>query len=250
MITFPNAKINLGLHVLRKRTDGYHEIESCLYPVTLCDVLEIIEAKSFSFQSSGLPISGDESQNLVLRAYQILQDDFDIPPVQIHLHKIIPMGAGLGGGSSDAAYALKVLNSLFDLELSKQNLEKYASQLGSDCPFFIENTPKLVTGTGTTLTPFDLDLSAYRIELAHPTVHVSTAEAYRMLTPKLPTNSLQSVLQTPVETWNDSLVNDFEAPMLSKFPEISKAKERLISDGAIYAAMTGSGSSVFGIFRQ
>ncbi len=250
MITFPNAKINLGLHVMHKRADGYHEMESCIYPIALCDVLEIIKSSSFTFQSSGLPISGDEDTNLVIRAYRLLQENFDISPVQIHLHKLIPMGAGLGGGSSDAAYTLKMLDALFDLHLSIEKLEMYATRLGSDCPFFIQNKPMLVSGTGTTLTPVDLDLSRYRIELVHPNVHVSTAEAYRMLTPRLPANSLQDVLKLPTELWNGSLVNDFEAPMLAKFPEISAAKEGLITQGAIYAAMTGSGSSVFGIFRH
>jgi len=250
MITFPNAKINLGLHVLRKRTDGYHDMESCLYPVELCDVLEIIEAKTFQFQSSGLPISGDEQSNLVIRAFRLLQADFDLPQVHIHLHKAIPMGAGLGGGSSDAAFALNMLNTLFDLNITIEKLEFYAAELGSDCPFFIQNKPMLVSGTGTTLTPCDVDLSDYRIELAHPDVHVSTSEAYRMITPKSCEHSLQEVLMSPIEQWNDSLTNDFESPMRTKFPEIRLAIDQMKKRGAIYAAMTGSGSSVFGIFTK
>lgn len=250
MISFPNAKINLGLHITRKRPDGYHDIESVLYPVELCDVLEIIEAKSLHFQSSGLSIQGDEESNLVIRAYRHLQADFQLPPVSIHLHKVIPMGAGLGGGSSDAAFALKMLNTLFDLRLSIDQLEQYAAKLGSDCPFFIENCPKLVTDTGTRLQPIDLDLSGFRIELVHPAAHVSTAGAYSMVTPKQPRCALAEVLKLPVHKWQDKLVNDFEEPMQAKFPEIKRAKDSLLVRGAEYAAMSGSGSSVFGIFKK
>jgi 4-diphosphocytidyl-2-C-methyl-D-erythritol kinase len=250
MITFPNAKINLGLHVLNKRPDGYHEMESCIYPVGLCDVLEIIESNTFQFQSSGLAISGKEENNLVIKAYRLLADEYKLPTVQIHLHKVIPMGAGLGGGSSDAAYALNMLNELFQLHITTEKLEAYASQLGSDCPFFIQNKPVIVSGTGTTIRPASVDLSSYRIELVHPDVHVSTAEAYSMITPKLPKISIDSALSHPVSDWNNVLVNDFEVPMLQRFPEIAKAKKAMYDKGAIYAAMTGSGSSVFGMFER
>jgi 4-diphosphocytidyl-2-C-methyl-D-erythritol kinase len=249
MITFPNAKINLGLHVLNKRPDGFHEMESCIYPVDLCDVLEIVESKKFQFQSTGIPISGTEENNLVIKAYRLLSAKYPLPPVHIHLHKIIPMGAGLGGGSSDAAYALKMLNELFELDLSLTDLETYASQLGSDCPYFIQNQPVIVSGTGTTLHPFSIDLSPYRIKLLHPKVHVSTAEAYSMITPKSPDLSISEALAYPIEEWNNVLVNDFEDSMLTRFPEISQAKKSLLEKGAVYASMTGSGSSVFGLFK-
>ena len=250
MIAFPNAKINLGLHVLSKRADGFHEMESCIYPVELCDVLEIIESNDFKFQSTGLPISGNKDNNLVIKAYRLLDDEFKLTNVQIHLHKIIPMGAGLGGGSSDAAYALKILNALFELNLSDKQLESFAAELGSDCPFFIQNKPMIVSGTGTTLKRFEIDLSNYRIELEHPNVHVSTAEAYGMIKPKPSENTIESILTHPIIDWKNILTNDFEEPMCKRFTEIAKAKQSMYDKGAIYAAMSGSGSSVFGIFKK
>lgn len=250
MISFPNAKINLGLHVLNKRPDGYHEMESCIYPVDLCDILEIIVADKFQFQSTGLTISGNEESNLVIKAYRLLTEEYKLPPVHIHLHKVIPMGAGLGGGSSDGAYALKMINELFSLNMPIQRLEEYASQLGSDCPFFIQNRPVIVSGTGTSLKQVEINLSGYRIEIAHPQVHVSTVEAYGMITPKKPQITIAEALKQPIANWKNSLVNDFEEPMLKRFPEIAKAKQELYDRGAIYAAMTGSGSSVFGIFKD
>ena len=250
MIAFPNAKINLGLHVLSKRADGFHEMESCIYPVELCDVLEIIESNDFKFQSTGLPISGNKDNNLVIKAYRLLDDEFKLTNVQIHLHKIIPMGAGLGGGSSDAAYALKILNALFELNLSDKQLESFAAELGSDCPFFIQNKPMIVSGTGTTLKRFEIDLSNYRIELEHPNVHVSTAEAYGMIKPKPSENTIESILTHPIIDWKNILTNDFEEPMCKRFTEIANAKQSMYDKGAIYAAMSGSGSSVFGIFKK
>jgi len=248
MISFPNAKINLGLHVLSKREDGYHDIETCLYPIKLCDILEIIESDSFSFQSSGLKIVGDSNKNLVVKAYDLLKLELDIPAVSIHLHKVIPMGAGLGGGSSDGAFVLKMLDELFDLQLINDQLLNYAGQLGSDCPFFINNIPALASGTGTDLRPIDLDLNEYRIEVRHSSVHVPTPEAYRMIRPQIPQSKIESVLHLPVSSWQESLTNDFEEPMCEQHPEILRIKNGLIKEGAIYAEMTGSGGSVFGIF--
>ncbi|MCP4458949.1 MAG: 4-(cytidine 5'-diphospho)-2-C-methyl-D-erythritol kinase [Cytophagales bacterium] len=246
MITFPNAKINLGLQVLAKRDDGYHEIETCLYPIDLCDVLEIVKSDQFSFQSSGFAIDGDS--NLAVQAYDLLNTDFQIPSVSIHLHKVIPMGAGLGGGSSDAAFTLKMLNEIFELELDSFQLRNYAAKLGADCPFFIENTPAIATGTGTDLEHMDLDLSSFRIELRHPAAHISTAEAYAMITPSKSEHGLKEVLDLPKSEWQGALKNDFEEPILDRYPEILQAKNEFINEGAIYAAMTGSGASVFGMF--
>lgn len=251
MITFPNAKINLGLNVLNKRPDGYHEISSCLYPVfDLCDALEMVPAERFSFSCTGLPISGSTDSNLIVKAYRLLQEKYTFGDVAIHLHKVIPMGAGLGGGSADGAFALKMLNGLFNLQLSTDVLKNLASELGSDCPFFIDNVPALVSGTGTSLEAFDLDLENYEIKLLHPEVHVSTKEAYSMVTPGPVKTDIREVLSYPVQDWQGHLINDFEGPVSEKFPEIRKAKEELLKQGAQYAAMTGSGSSVFGIFSK
>jgi 4-diphosphocytidyl-2-C-methyl-D-erythritol kinase len=250
MLSFPNAKINLGLNILRKRADGYHDIESCLYPVTLSDILEIVPSPTFQFESSGLAIAGDGPSNLVIKAYRLLQAEFDLPPVAIYLHKTIPMGAGLGGGSSDGAFALRMLNDLFGLHLTIPQLEQYAAHLGSDCPFFIQNQPALATGTGTTLTPLPLDLSAYDIRFRFPQVHVSTAEAYAGVTPRQPTHSIPDILKRPVTEWQGLLQNDFEASILAKYPSIAHAKQTLHDEGAIYVAMSGSGSAVFGVFGR
>ncbi len=249
MISFPNAKINLGLRIVDRRPDGYHTIESCLYPIELCDVLEIIESKEFSFESSGLLIDGKPENNLVVKAYDLLCQHHNLPPVSIHLHKVISMGAGLGGGSSDGTHALIMLNDLFDLQLTSIQLTALAGQLGSDCPFFIKNKPCIARGTGTELEEIDLDLNGYEIRLEHPDVHVSTAEAYAMIIPRKPKSSLSEILEKPVEYWQGQLTNDFELPMENKFPEIREAREKLLAEGAVYAAMTGSGSSVFGVFR-
>lgn len=251
MITFPNAKINLGLHVVRRREDGYHEIESCLYPIAdLCDVLEMVPAPELHFHSSGLSIAGNPENNLVLKAFYLLRKRHDIPPVSIHLHKCIPMGAGLGGGSANGAFALKMLNDLFHLQLSVEVLESYASELGSDCPFFIQNRPVIATGTGTHLHPIALDLSQYRIVLRHPNVHVSTAEAYGMVSPKQPIKPLKDLLKLPPGKWQGELINDFEQPLTERFPPIAQAIDELKKEGAIFTAMTGSGSSVFGVFEK
>lgn len=249
MISFPQAKINLGLHVLNKRDDGYHEIESCLFPIDLYETLEIIESDNFSFQSSGLKIAGNPASNLVLKAYHLLKSAFNLPPVSIYLHKVIPMGAGLGGGSSDGAFALKMLNELFELRLENNQLCEYASQLGSDCPFFIGNSPAIVTGTGTELRTINLDLSTYRIELQYAGVHVSTSEAYGLVIPRENQISLEEIIGLPVEEWQEVLKNDFEEAILSRYTKIQQAKDELIQKGAIYAAMTGTGSCVFGLFN-
>jgi 4-diphosphocytidyl-2-C-methyl-D-erythritol kinase len=247
MIVYPNAKINIGLNVLRKRTDGYHEISSIFFPVKeLHDVLEILPSDTFSFTSTGINIPGDG--NICIKAFELLKVDFDIANVKIHLHKLIPIGAGLGGGSSDGAFTLKVLNKLFDLNISKKKLEKYALQLGADCPFFIDNTPKYVSGIGDKMTNIDLDLSSYELKFVFPDLHISTAYAYGGVTPKHPKTELLDLINQPMKDWKSTVKNDFEVSVFSKYPELEKMKKELYSDGAIYASMTGSGSVLYGVF--
>ncbi|RED93376.1 4-(cytidine 5'-diphospho)-2-C-methyl-D-erythritol kinase [Marinoscillum furvescens] len=250
MLSFPNAKINLGLYILSRRPDGYHNIESCFYPIPWKDVLEIIPADTFRFTSTGLEIPGDASGNLCVKAYELLNVAFKLPPVHIHLHKVIPMGAGLGGGSADGAFTLKVLNELFELQLSTTDLQGYAAKLGSDCPFFIENLPTIATGTGTTFSQTDLDLSGYWIALKHPGIHIGTKEAYANVIPTTPKNELTSVLAEPIHQWKGVLLNDFEASVCPNHPAITSAKEDLYNAGALYASMTGSGSTVYGLFKS
>ena len=245
MILFPNAKINLGLHIKSRRADGYHELETIFYSVNFCDVLEILPSDELTFTSSGISIPGEG--NLCLNAYHLLKQDFNIPAVRIHLHKIIPIGAGLGGGSSDAAFTLKGLNKLFDLQLTNEQLRIYALQIGADCPFFIENKPMLATGIGEVLESIDLDLSAYKIAIVKPNIHISTAEAYSAVTPKEPLFSLRDLIKYPVNEWQ--LQNDFEQSVFEKYPIIKDLKNSLYEQGAVYAAMSGSGSSVFGLFE-
>ena len=246
MIVYPNAKINIGLNVLEERADGYHEISSVFYPVKeLVDILEIIPGEDFSFSSSGIAIPGNS--NICAKAYDLLKADFGIENVQIHLHKQIPIGAGLGGGSADGAFTLKALNELFDLKLSNTELEKYALQLGADCPFFIENTQKYVTGKGEKMNEIDLDLSAYELKFIFPELHISTAEAYGGVILKYPETNLLDLMSKPIENWKGEVKNDFEISAFEKYPELEKMKEKLYADGAIYASMTGSGSVLYGV---
>ena len=245
MIVFPNAKINLGLHVLRKRADGYHDIETCFYPVPLCDILEVIESPEIQFSHSGLSIPGIPSENLVQKAYDLLNRDYGLPPVSIHLHKVIPMGAGLGGGSSDAAFMLKALNNLFGLALTTTQLADYAGQLGSDCPFFIYQLPSMGTGTGTTLAPLDIQLKGTHITIIHPGIHVSTAEAYAGLEPSENREPVQKLLK--YDNWTDKLVNDFTPHIYQTHPEIADIETACYLAGARYACMSGSGSAVYAL---
>ena len=250
MITFPNAKINLGLHVTERRTDGYHNIETFFYPVGLCDALEILPSGSLEFYITGISLPGNMESNLVVKAYRLLQRDFDIPPVKIHLHKVIPPGAGLGGGSSDAAFALKMFNEIFVLNLSIPELEKYASLLGADCPFFIRNVSALATGKGELLNPFTIDLSDFDMVIIKPPFMVNTSLAYASVTPGIPDLPLAEIMLHPPEEWPGLLKNDFEKSVFKSFPEISDIKETLFSQGAVYASLSGSGSAVFGLFRK
>ena len=245
MIVFPNAKINFGLHVLRKRTDGYHDIETCFYPVPLTDVLEVIESKTIRFDHTGRAIPGGTDENLVMKAYELLREQFDLPPVHIHLHKVIPLGAGLGGGSSDAAFMLVALNELFQLNLGKDRLAGLASELGSDCPFFIWQTPSLGTGTGTTLESMDVSLENLYITIIHPGIHISTAEAYAMLSPSDERRSLPELIGA--KSWRNHLVNDFTTHIYETYPEIAHIEKACYDAGAAYACMSGSGSAVFAL---
>jgi len=250
MISFPNAKINLGLNIVGKREDGYHNIESCFYPIPWHDSLEIVEANDFSFHSYGLEIPGDTASNLCVKAYLLLKEAFDIPPVAIHLLKKIPMGAGLGGGSADGAFALKLIDDLFKLELTDAQLEAYALQLGSDCPFFIQNMVATAKGRGEQLKPTNLDLKGHYLAIHNPGIHISTKKAYAGITPSPPSHSVTDILQKPISDWKNYLMNDFENSIFPHYPKIEKLKHEMYMEGALYASMTGSGSTVYGIFEE
>lgn len=284
MIVFPNCKINLGLQILNKREDGYHNLSTVFYPLPLKDALEVVrrdDGKALSdlpseaiakvgvegsaeviersrenditFSSTGLLIAGDTTNNLCVKAYNLLQKDFpSLPPVLMHLHKAIPMGAGLGGGSADGAFALKLLNEKFQLGLSTQQLIEYALQLGSDCPFFIINKPCYATGRGEVLEEVELDLSAYKFAIVNPGIHVNTGWAFGQLNlsgrSELP--DPKQIIQQPISSWKNQLINDFEEPVCKAHPEIATIKHQLYDADALYASMTGSGSTVFGIFEK
>jgi len=250
MITFANAKINIGLQVVDRRSDGYHNLETVFYPLKLYDIVEVVEADNLRFVPSGLAIPGSETDNLCVRAYRLLADDFDLPPVHIHLHKAIPIGAGLGGGSADAAFLLKLLNDQFKLGLGESQLIGYARKLGADCAFFIRNSPVLATGIGDVFQAVSVDLSGFNIVVVKPDIHVSTAMAYGMVKPNGAPGRLASNIQLPVESWRDSVVNDFESGIFFRYPEIASIKTALYEEGAVFAAMSGSGSAVYGLFRE
>lgn len=249
MISFPNCKINIGLNIVRKRDDGYHDLETIFYPVDLKDAVEVIRSEEISFHTTGLAVSGSAEDNLCVKAYSILKKDFPgLPPVSIHLHKAIAMGAGLGGGSADGAFMLSMLDKKFQLDLAEEQLIKYALQLGSDCPFFIINKPSFATGRGEKLTPVQLDLSTYTMVLVNPGIHVSTKEAFAKLKPSIPAISLQQLIEQPLNNWKGKVINDFEEPVFKLYPAIEKIKNDLYAAGAVFASMTGTGSTVFGIF--
>jgi 4-diphosphocytidyl-2-C-methyl-D-erythritol kinase len=254
MICFPSCKINLGLRITQKRADGFHALETVFYPITLRDALEIIiepetSAAPITFTSSGLAINGDPSDNLCYKAYFLLKKDYpSIPNIKMHLHKKIPMGAGLGGGSSDGAFTLVALNQLFNLQIPEQALLDYALQLGSDCPFFIINTPAFATGRGEILKPINLNLDGYSIVIVNPGIAISTKLAFSLITPKVPDTNMEAIICEPVSSWKEKLLNDFEQPIFNSFPELANIKETLYQKGAVYASMTGTGSTVFGIF--
>jgi len=251
MVSFPNCKINLGLNIVNKRSDGYHDIETVFFPVHLRDALEVIERDKFEFSTGGFSIEGEPEKNLCTKAYDLLKKGFpQLPTVQMHLHKAIPMGAGLGGGSADGAFALKLLNKKFELKLSEKQLINYSLELGSDCPFFILNKPCFATGRGEILEQTGLDLSEFKIIIVHPAIHISTAWAFANIKSLKPVRSIKQIIQQPISTWKDELLNDFENPVFTKYPEIKSIKDKLYDAGATYASMSGSGSAVYGIFNS
>jgi 4-diphosphocytidyl-2-C-methyl-D-erythritol kinase len=251
MIVFPNAKINIGLHITGKRSDGYHNIESCFYPVAWSDILEVAKSKNLTVGSTGIPVPGPWKDNLCYKAYRLLQEDHNLPPVDIHLHKILPICAGLGGGSSDGAFALKAFNELFNIGLSDENLEDYSLKLGSDCPFFICNQPTFVTGRGEIFEEIDISLGGKMALLVNPPLHISTAEAYEGIRNySKPGQLLNDLQRFPIEQWHGLIKNDFEEGLFKKHPELASLKELLYKKGAQYASMTGSGSTIYGIFDQ
>jgi len=250
MITFPNAKINIGLNITERRPDGYHNLETIFYPVKINDALEVIESNELSFQSSGLEIPGRMEDNLCIRGYHLLKSDFDLPPVAIYLHKHIPIGAGLGGGSADAAFFITLVNKKFELGLSVEQMQNYARQLGADCAFFIENKPVFAFERGDEFEPVKLDLSNYTIVVVMPPVQISTAEAFRGVKPTAVKESLMELIYLPVKDWRRYIKNDFEESIFKNNAGIRGIKASLYEVGALYASMSGSGASVFGIFEK
>lgn len=249
MILFPPCKINLGLYVTAKREDGFHDLQTVFFQLPWCDVLEIVPSESFELKVSGLEVKGDERDNLCYRAYDLLRKNHGIPPVYIHLHKIIPMGAGLGGGSADGTYTLMGLNDLFDLKLSKELLLKYALALGSDCPLFLEKFAQYAEGRGEQLQKIDVSLSGYWIRLVNIGVHVSTREAFSTVN-YASCPDLKAVLQKPISDWRNELENAFELPVFKMHPELERLKNNLFENGALYVSMTGTGSTVFAIHEK
>lgn len=250
MISFPNAKINIGLHVTEKRSDGFHNLETVFFPVGWSDILEFAESDQLQFTGSGIQISGDPNANLVMKAYRLIKDEYQIPPLKIHLHKQIPFGAGLGGGSSDAAFMLLMLNKWFELNISEQKLVEYAAILGSDCPFFILNKPVYATGRGELMNIIDLKLNGLSLLIIKPPYEVSTASAFRFVNPQKPEISLPELMEQPVENWKNRVINQFESSVFQQLPSIGRLVQTLYEQGAVYASMSGSGSSVFGLFKN
>ena len=253
MVGFANCKINLGLSVLEKRNDGFHDIETVFYPVMLNDAIELLKTdkKHAEIEFRGFMIDGPKEKNLCIKAYNILKSDYDIPPVKIVLYKKIPIGAGLGGGSSDAAFTLKMLNDFFSLSISLEKLELYASELGSDCSFFIKNKPVFAEGKGNIFSPAVIDLTGYEIIIVKPQVSVNTALAYSIVKPSKNNASIRNIIENlSIDAWKSLLVNDFELPVIARHPEIGKIKTFLYEKNAYYAAMSGSGSAVFGISKK
>jgi 4-diphosphocytidyl-2-C-methyl-D-erythritol kinase len=254
VILFPNCKINLGLQLLRKREDGFHDLETIFYPLPLVDALEIVQASETGEEViltlSGLPIEVNPHENICINAYRLLKKDFDLPPIKIHLHKHIPIGAGLGGGSADGAFTLILINKKFNLNLSHEQLIAHALQLGSDCPFFIKNKVCYATRRGEVLQEVQLDLSPYKIALVNPGILINTGWAFSQIQPKGNRTPVLEIIQQSIEKWKDNLINDFEPAVFKQYPLIKEIKDKLYSQGAVYASMSGSGSSVYGIFQK
>lgn len=258
MENFPIAKINLGLNIVQKRSDGYHNLQTVFYPVPIQDRLEVMESgeqrterADCELSLTGIQVSGDVQQNLVVRAYHLLKEDFPtLPCIRVTLHKGIPTQAGMGGGSSDCAYMIRLLNEQFALGLDDGHMMRYAARLGADCAFFILSRPCYAEGIGELLQPIDLDLSGWHIGIVRPDIPVPTKEAFSRIHPHYPAKNCRDVVLQPVETWKDDLVNDFEESVFALHPEIGQIKEQLYKTGATYAAMSGSGSALFGLFKE
>jgi 4-diphosphocytidyl-2-C-methyl-D-erythritol kinase len=250
MVTFPNCKINLGLHILEKRADGYHNIETVFFPLPFYDILEIVSSDKTDLKNTGI-YAGKIENNLCLKAFHLLKKDFpELPEIKMHLHKTIPMGAGMGGGSADAVFALLLLNEKYNLKISQQKLFEYALLLGSDCPFFILNKPVFAKGRGEKMKEINLSLRGYKIIVINPGIHINTKEMFHKISPVEPEKSIYEIIQQPVETWKNELGNDFEKVVFIQHPEIKKIKDRLYDNNAVYASMTGTGSTIFGIFKS
>ena len=250
MISFPNAKINIGLNITGRRSDGYHDLETIFYPIKINDALEFTEAAEMKFESSGIEIPGYANENLCLQAYDLLRKQFDLPNLHIHLYKNIPIGAGLGGGSADAAFFIKMVNEYFALSLDVAQMQDFCRKLGADCAFFLENKPVFAYGKGDQFEDLDLNLSDYYKVLVMPPVHVSTGEAYRGVKPSKPSLSLKDLVQLPIAAWQGKVTNDFENHILNSHPQIREVKGQLIQSGALFTLMSGSGASVYGIFEK
>lgn len=250
MIAFPNAKINLGLNITERRYDGYHNLDTLFYPINLCDSLEFIVSNETTFKTSGIEIEGNPEDNLILKAYNLLKQDYQLPNLDIYLIKNIPMGAGMGGGSSDATSMLMMINEEFSLNINQTKLEKYASQLGADCSFFLHNKPILASGIGNIFTDCNVDLSQYYIVIVKPNIHISTVDAYKNCKPQQWNIPLQKAITYPIEEWKEMIFNDFENTIFKNQPKLKNIKSLLYSKGAKFALMSGSGSSIYGLFNQ
>ena len=257
MINFPVAKINLGLNVVSKREDGYHNLETVFYPVPIKDALEVFPMEDgfpsdvrCDLKVTNLFIDGDEQKNLVVKAYNMIAQDYELPRVHVHLYKHIPTQAGMGGGSSNCAYMIRLLNEMFSLGMSDEKMIGYAARLGADCAFFIKAQPAYAEGIGEKLQPISIDLSGCKMLVVRPNIPVSTKEAFSLITPQVPKKNCLDIVRQPIETWKDELVNDFERSVFAIHPEIGRLKEMMYEQGAVYAAMSGSGSSVFGLFSD
>jgi len=250
MVVFPNAKINIGLQITDKRSDGFHNLLSLFYPVPWKDVLEILPAEKFSLHIVGLSIPGEPADNSLTKAYQLLHNKYAIDPVEIILYKNIPMGAGLGGGSADAAFGLRLLNDYFGLALSDVRLMEYAILLGSDCPYFIKNTPQMVSGRGEIMEDSSLSLKGYNILIIYPDVFVSTAKAYKLINTKSGRPSLYELLELPISKWQGVIINAFQNPVEQAFPRLKELNENIMHSAPVYAAMSGSGSAYFALYNE
>lgn len=254
MITFPNAKLNLGLYITNRRTDGYHDLETIFYPLpALHDALELIKTGGQTqLHISGKAVAGDPANNIIIKAWQLLHKEFPgfVPEFEIYLLKSIPMGAGMGGGSADGAFMLRLLNEYCNLKMDNETLAKYALQLGSDCPFFIYNTPQFAKGRGELMEPVSIDLSGCSIQLICPKLHISTADAFKMISPRPAAFNLKTLNDLPIHEWKDRIANDFEVPVFEQHPVLADIKKQLYNQGALYASMSGSGSTIYGLFPK